>query len=77
MKAVDVQLLLDDQGKAIPQKIIWQGQTFLVDSIGRRWVDENGEHILVQLRDQRVFHLLLSPQGNWFQIPIRGGRERI
>jgi hypothetical protein len=72
MDAIEVTVRFDSQGKIIPLSFIWEMQTYRVDSIGRPWSGEDGNHILVLTPGNRAHHLLFMPEkGVWYR--IRGG----
>ena len=58
MEKIEVHARFDSSGKAIPTKFFWQGQHYFIESIGRRWKDSQGVHILVQTGAQQVYELL-------------------
>jgi PncC family amidohydrolase len=61
----------DDQGRPVPSTFNWKGQALRVDSLGRRWEDEEGQHILALVPGGRVFELLLGPDGRrWYVNPV-------
>jgi PncC family amidohydrolase len=66
IKAVEVVAKVDSKGRMIPKRFKWNKHDFYVDSIGRRWVDKAGEHILVMVQPHdRVYELLFTPEGGW------------
>ncbi|MGD9091650.1 MAG: hypothetical protein PVF74_02300 [Anaerolineales bacterium] len=76
MDAVDVTARFDSRGRAMPSSFKWYGVDYFVDSIGRRWVEEDGQHILVMVPGGRVFELLYKPvEGEWYLIPVGGFRS--
>ena len=46
-----------------PHRLYWQGEALDVVDYGRRWESARGQHLLVRVRDGRVFELLQSPSG--------------
>ena len=47
-----------------------QGVTQWVESTGRRWVEESGEHILVMLYGGEVLHLVYKDEADcWYLVP--------
>lgn len=71
MELIDVTAQFDSQGRITPLGFIWKGLTFPVDSTGRRWEDERGQHILVMVPGGRTFELLYAVQERaWYLIPI-------
>jgi len=67
MEPVEVIARFDAHGRLTPLSFTWQGQSFPVDSTGRRWQDEGGEHILVMIPIERVCELVFIPaEGRWY-----------
>lgn len=63
---VDVQARSNAQGQALPVSLALDGISYRVESIGRRWQDAEGEHILVMIKGGKVFELVhASPGGMW------------
>lgn len=58
-------------GKMLPQRFTWQGQTYLVESVGRAWQDEDGSHTLVMVPGGQVFRLSFHPGRGWRLRPPR------
>jgi len=73
MKAIEVQAQIDGQGQVMPRRFTWQGQETRVDAIGRRWQDEDGEHILVMVQPgDRVYELLHGADEKWWLVRAFG-----
>ena len=67
MDPVEVTARFDPQGKVTPMDFTWQGHKYPVVSTGRRWEDENGEHILVMVPGEKVYELVYVPtQKRWY-----------
>jgi hypothetical protein len=67
MEPVEVIARFDAQGRLTPLSFTWQGRSYSVDSTGRRWQDERGEHILVMIPIERVCELLFDPsEKRWY-----------
>jgi len=65
MECIEVTARVNQEGMRIPFSFTWKGVTFRVDSVGRRWLEEDGEHILVMVRpDNQVFELLYEVEGD-------------
>jgi len=74
MEKIDVTAVFDSQGKIMPLKFIWKGTSYPVDSIGRRWEDDRGQHVLVMIPGGRAFELLYANiERAWYLIPIVSG----
>jgi hypothetical protein len=69
MEKINVTATFDTQGNIIPLSVQRYGQTLPVISTGRDWIDEEGHHILVMVRENVVTHLLfVSGDGLWYLI---------
>jgi hypothetical protein len=74
MERIGVTARFDEGGKVTPLNFTWQGRVYLVDSTGRRWQDEFGEHILTMVPGGRVFELIYHPgEGAWYLKPVGPG----
>lgn len=75
MEHIEVTPRFNGRGRIMPVRFIWKGRHFNVDSTGRRWVDEEGQHMLVMVPGGRVFHLLFRKDGLWFLLPRPGAQK--
>jgi hypothetical protein len=74
MELIDVTARFNSQGEMTPLAFTWKGISFTVDSTGRRWEDERGQHILVIIPGGRTFELLYTTlEKAWYLIPISLG----
>ena len=64
---IEVTARIDRCGKAIPTEFVCNEQTFPIVSVGRRWKEADGEHILVMVAPENVVHELLHipADGRW------------
>lgn len=68
-KALSVESRIDVKGKIRPIRFEWDGQSYQIDSIGRRWKDKRGEHILVMIQPgNRVLELLYAQDADGWEI---------
>jgi hypothetical protein len=75
MELIQVSAHFDLDGKITPTVFTWQGHQYTIESIGRRWRDEQGTHILVMIPGGRVFELLFeSAEGYWYMARSGAGR---
>jgi hypothetical protein len=57
-------------GQWEPDRFIWQGTNYKILEIGRRWQDEDGQHILVMVLGGQVYELILDiDQISWYLKP--------
>lgn len=67
MDPIEVTVRFDEQGEITPLHFSWKGSVHRVESIGRRWKDAQGQHILVMATDGRIYQLtFISGEGRWF-----------
>jgi hypothetical protein len=75
MELIQVTANFDLDGKITPIDFTWQGRQYTIESVGRRWRDEQGTHILVMIPGGRVFELLFgSAEGYWYLAKSGEGR---
>ena len=73
-EVVEVTARWDTQGEITPLSFTWQGSTYTVVSIGRRWRDEAGKHILCMAPGDQVYELVFQAvQEHWIMAfhPLR------
>jgi hypothetical protein len=70
---VVVEARFDNEGQVTPQRFTWQGREYRVDSLGRRWRDESGMHILIMIPGEQVYELIFAPdETRWYlKVPVR------
>ena len=67
MEPIEVTARFDQHGMITPLHFTWKGGVHRVESTGRRWVDEVGQHILVMLSNGRIYELTFqSGEGRWY-----------
>jgi hypothetical protein len=67
LEAIQITVRVDEFGKATPLAFTWQERNYIVESTGRRWEDEEGQHILVMIPGGRVFEMLYAAgEGRWY-----------
>jgi hypothetical protein len=67
LQPTQVEAKTGSSGEPIPQSFTWQGRSYLVTDIGRRWNDAAGQHILVMTAEQHTVELVRSADGSaWF-----------
>jgi hypothetical protein len=67
MDLVEVTAHFDDKGTITPIHFTWKGRLQRVESTGRRWHDETGQHMLVMVSSGRIYKLTYkSAEGRWY-----------
>jgi hypothetical protein len=67
MEPIEVTAHFDEHGSITPLHFTWKGSVYRVESTGRRWLDNNGQHILVMISSGRIYELTYkSAEGRWF-----------
>jgi hypothetical protein len=57
----------DEQGVVTPLHFTWKGGRHRVESTGRRWQDEAGQHMLIMLASGQIYELTYKKgEGRWF-----------
>ena len=59
-EVIDVTARWNIQGEITPLSFTWQGRDYQVVSIGRRWRDETGQHILCMAPGDQIFELVFQ-----------------
>jgi nicotinamide-nucleotide amidase len=74
MEPIEVNVRYDGHGQLVPTSFIWQEQEYTVESTGRRWQDDVGEHILVMVEAKKVYELVHAQvERRWYLKPIGSG----
>ncbi|MGD8456743.1 MAG: hypothetical protein PVF83_10185 [Anaerolineales bacterium] len=80
MDPIEVSSRVNQAGEQIPFLFTWEGNSYRVDGVGRRWEENEGEHILVMVQpDNQVYELRFEPTSSCWQMvkkhepPVRHG----
>jgi hypothetical protein len=75
MDLIEVTSRVNQEGKPIPSSFAWEGVSYRVDGVGRRWEEKGGEHILVMVQpNNQVFELLYESDGDIWRMVKKHGR---
>ena len=75
MEAIEVTAHFDRQGLITPIHFNWKDGTYRVESTGRRWTDEEGQHLLVMVNSGQIYELIFkSSEGRWYISRIKPDR---
>jgi hypothetical protein len=67
MEPIEVTASFDKNSTITPLHFTWKGNIYRVESIGRRWLDDTGQHILVMVSSGRIYELtFMSREGLWY-----------
>lgn len=67
MVQIEVVARFDARGDVIPQQLTWQDRSYAVESIGRRWDEPDGQHILVLTPNGQTFELVyMRLDDSWY-----------
>jgi hypothetical protein len=63
MTLIEVTSRLNKVGERVPFSFTWRDKSYRVDGVGRRWEENDGEHILVMVQPKnQVYELLYEPE---------------
>ncbi len=73
---VEVNARWKHSGGFSPERVYWQDQSYVVESVGRSWEDDDGFHVLCMLPGAQVTELVfrLNPAGWYARLPAGPGR---
>jgi hypothetical protein len=79
MVAVEVTVRFTEDGQITPLQVVWKGQSYPINQVGRRWQDALGDHFLVMIPVEKVVELLFSNnESRWYlNDPVRGSRSPV
>jgi hypothetical protein len=67
MESIEVVARFNERGQIEPLSFIQAGRNYHVDTVGRRWDDDSGQHFLVMAPLERVFELLyVKSESRWY-----------
>ncbi len=67
MDPIEVTARFDEHGTITPLQFTWKGGTYRVASTGRRWLDDAGLHILVEVASGQIYELTFrGSEGRWY-----------
>jgi hypothetical protein len=65
---IEVNTREDRGGEQIPMECIVGGARYRVFGVGRRWQEDDGEHLMVMFSRDRAVELLHSFDGKWWLV---------
>ncbi len=74
LESIEVTARFDEKGTITPLHFTWKGGIHRVESIGRRWLDDAGHHMLVMVSSGHIYELIFkSEEECWY---IGGARPK-
>ena len=78
MEPIEVTANFNDQGVITPLHFTWKGSRFRVESTGRRWQDDRGQHMLVMVASGQIYELTFNVhEARWYIEPVKTKRAAI
>lgn len=75
MEPIEVTAHFSEEGVITPLHFTWKGGVYRVESTGRRWVDELGQHMLSMVSNGQIYELIFTPaEARWYIAQIRPDR---
>ncbi len=67
MEPIEVTANFNGQGVITPLHFTWKGSRFRVESTGRRWQDDHGQHMLVMVASGQIYELTFKThEARWY-----------
>ena len=67
LEPIEVTARFDEHGTITPIHFAWKRGQYHVESTGRRWLDEAGQHILVMVSSGHIYELTFkSTEARWY-----------
>lgn len=76
MEPIEVTAHFDQQGTITPLDFTWKGSKYTVESTGRRWLDDDGQHLLAMVMSGQIYELIYK-KDDWRWYLQRVGPSRI
>jgi hypothetical protein len=77
MEPIEVTARFDAQGTITPLRFTWKGGNYHVESTGRRWQDEDGQHILVMVSNGQIYELTFKGEERRWYLRQAGPRRMV
>jgi hypothetical protein len=67
VEPIEVTARFDAKGEITPLHFTWKDGVYRVESTGRRWLDDKGQHILVMVSSGQIYELTFQGgDGRWY-----------
>lgn len=78
MEPIEVTAHFNQQGAITPLHFTWKGGRYRVESTGRHWQDDNGQHMLVMVASGQIYELTFrSDERRWYIGQARPNRVAV
>lgn len=75
MEPIEVTARFNEQGAITPLNFTWNGGRYKVESAGRQWTDDDGQHMLVMVAGAQIYELIFKGgEGRWYIAKVRPER---
>jgi hypothetical protein len=75
MEPIEVTARFSEDGTITPQHFSWNGGRYHVESAGRQWNDDDGQHMLVMVAGGQIYELIFNgSQGRWYITKVKPDR---
>ena len=70
LQKIEVQAVQDVNGRWLPHRFSLEGKLHLIEDVGRRWVKDGEEHILVRTMGGETYTLVfIEAEAAWYLAP--------
>ncbi len=78
MEPIEITAHFNEEGTITPLHFTWKGGHYRVESTGRHWSDETGQHMLVMVTNGQIYELIFKgSESRWYINPVRPGKTVI
>ncbi len=75
MEPIEVTARFSEDGTITVQHFAWNGGRYHVESAGRQWTDDDGQHMLVMVAGGQIYELVFKgSEGRWYIAKLRPDR---
>jgi hypothetical protein len=76
MEPIEITAHFNEDGTITPLHFSFKGGRYRVESTGRHWSDEIGQHMLVMVSSGQIYELIFkSIEGRWYITQLRPGKS--
>jgi len=72
MEPIEVTARFSEDGTITVQHFAWNGVRYHLESAGRQWTDDDGQHMLVMVAGGQIYELVFKGgEGRWYITKVR------